>query len=236
MIQRRRQLQRHLLVPNARRPAPALEAVVEVEMRDVAVDAGLRHLAHRELRRVRVPTTRQLDVQAAARTLRKIRVPTQPGRLRELGEVGELNLDVQGRRPEGEVLARLERERPMFVGRVTVMQRHVDGAGRHHAPGTLPTDTVHGVRTGIEVGRGRVVVALPAEAPVAEPIRVRHQRVTARWARRRQTGRIRRTQNRGVAVPQAGNTPAEVGPQRQAQCTRVQLKPGLNLLRHECLE
>src|SRR5450755_5174359 len=67
--QRRSELEREALVANARRAAPAFEAVVEVEMREIAVDARLRNLARRQLGLVAVPAIRELDVHAAARAL-----------------------------------------------------------------------------------------------------------------------------------------------------------------------
>src|ERR1019366_2026429 len=87
--QLRDELQREALIADARRAAPAFEAVIEIEMREIGVDARLRDLSRRQLRRIRLPSAGELDVQATARPLDEIRMPAEAGRLLDRSGVRE---------------------------------------------------------------------------------------------------------------------------------------------------
>ena len=224
--QRGRELDRDLLVAQPRRAAPALKTMVEGQVRDVAVDALLWHAPCGQAAGVAVPTVSQLDMQPAARTLGEIGVPAQTYGLRTGGLVVETQVHFQRAGRQHKTLAHFEGKGPMGVGRVHVAQLGFARALADHLPGTLPGHTVQRVRVVVEVGLRGVFLPEPAKPPVAEPSRVRHQRVTARDPRARQLGRFMAAQHGQITQPQAGDAAAKIGAQRQAQVAGAQFKGG----------
>ena len=73
------------------------------------------------------------------------------------------------------------------------------------------------MRVVVEVRLGGVLLAQPPEAPEAEPVGVRGQRIAARKAGALQLLRLGAAQHRQRAEPQAGNAGTEVRPQGQSQ-------------------
>ena len=180
---RRGELHRQLFVTDACRALPAFKAVVKRQVRHVAVNAGLRHLARGQTTGVTFPSVGELDVQAAARALGKVRVPAQAHGLRVRSGVGEHQVHFQTIVCQYETLAYFKRKRPVRVSGMPVAQFGLGATLAQHFPGALPAHAVQGMGVVVKVRLGAVVLPQPAKFAVAQAVGIGHQGVTARQAR-----------------------------------------------------
>ena len=150
-------------------------------------------------------------------------MPAEADRLLGRVVVGELQARAERRRVEREVLARAEGEGPVGIGLMAQLEDDLEGARRDDPPWPLPADAVQRMRRVGDVRARRVVAAAPAKAPVAEPVRVRHEREHRRVARRRsRPGSVERRigvapcQSPATAPPRSGRTARRNAPARSS--------------------